>query len=315
MKKIAIVAVAIALIIVGAGAYAALTLGNSTKANLLPDNGGNNDNNIDNQTGNATKNTTLDIHFPVNLSADQAKIMLNVTYPGEHAESSFIYNWTQPYQFSISSSVVGSYEGRVLNKIFALKSGEIGAKCLIVQSSNRTVNWTLDELQGINHISGDLNTWTSNGSTGNDHPFTVIFNRTGDFELMFQSFDLDTGKALSVPYRTNFLKVPVVGTLGIKTLGPGSYVSDENGTRFGVLLNITNQWNIRYDVSAANLFISNGTANVTANLTAMAFEKQSLAVGQSTQFMAYFDITGPVNKLSLFYNDPISDQIITVPLG
>jgi hypothetical protein len=315
MKRTAIIALAVVLIVVSAGAYAALSWGNLIKANVPPNNDGDGDNDPGNGVGNTTKNTTVDVHFPVNLSADQAKIKLSVSYPGKSAGSSFVYNWTQPYEFNISSSVVGSYDGRVLTKMFAVKSGEIGAKCLIVISDNNRINWTLDELQGINHISGDLNGWTSNGSAGNDHTISVVFNRTGDFELIFQSFDLDSGKALSAPYRTNLLNVPVVGTLGIKALGPGSYVSDENGTYFTVLLNITNQWNIRYDVSAANLLISNGTANVTANLTAMSFEKQSLAAGQSTQFMAYFDITGDAKNLKLIYTDEASDQVIKVPLG
>jgi hypothetical protein len=184
-----------------------------------------------------------------------------------------------------------------------------------VISDNRTLSWAFAEQQGINHISGDLNNWTSNGTNSNVQPFTVMFNRTGDFDLIFQAFDLDTGKAISLPLKVGEFKVPVAGSLAFQMVGGGSYVTTPNGTYFEALLNVTNNWNIRYSVMASNLYISNGVRTVSANLSAMSFTSQSLTFGQSTQFMAYFSITGDVSHLKLEYRDTASGQVIPVPLS
>ncbi len=86
-------------------------------------------------------------------------------------------------------------------------------------------------------------------------------------------------------------------------------------TYYAILINVTNGWNIRYVVDASNLVLSNGTSEVRANLSAMSFGNQSLAAGQSTQFLAYFDITGDIDTFRLEYRGLNSAQVITVPLG
>jgi hypothetical protein len=303
--------------IIAAGAYIALTSnGGSNQALLPPIDDDGDDNNTSDSTPLPRGNDTLEVPFPVELPAGEASIALQLTYPGQGHEGSYNYAWSEPYDFRLVSSVLNGYHGRVLTKMFADRSGEIGTHCLIVTSGDGApVAWLLNEKDGVNIISGDLGNWTSDGAVGNDLAFTVSFNRTGDFNISIQSFDLDTGRPLSAPLTIGPLAVPVNGTLRVDALGAGSYQTDENGTYYTVLLNITNDWNVRYSVDAVSLVLSNGTAEVRANLSAMSFRNQSLAAGQSTQFMAYFDITGDIVDFRLEYRDVASGQTIAVPLG
>jgi hypothetical protein len=305
------------MMIIAAGAYIALTSnGGSNQAFLPPIDDGGDDNNTSDGTTLPLGNDTVLVPFPVEQPAGEASVALQLTYPGQGQGGDYNYTWSEPYGFRLVSSVLNGYQGRVLTKMFADKSGEIGTKCLIVTSGGSApIPWLLNEKDGVNIISGDLGNWTSDGVVGNDLAFTVVFNRTGDFNITFQSFDLDTGRVLSAPLTIGPLAVPVNGTLKIDALGAGSFRTEENGTYYTVLLNVTNGWNVRYSVDAGSLVLSNGTAEVRANLSAMSFQDQSLAAGQSTQFLAYFDITGDVADLRLEYRDETSGRVIAVPLG
>ena len=264
----------------------------------------------------APGNETLSVPFPVDLASEDARIALDLSYPGKGQERTYNYTWNRSYEFRLNSSVQNNFEGRVLTKVFANRSDQIGGHCLIITPDGGSpVPWWLNEQDGVNVINGDLGNWTSNGTGGESTAFTLLFNRTGDFNLTFQSFDLVTGEPLSAPLTVGPLLVPVAGSLSIDALGPGSYRTEGNGTYYTVLINVTNGWNIRYGVDAAYLVLSNGTTEVRANLSAMSFASQSLATGQTTQFMAYFDITGDIENLRLEYRDQDSGQVVDVPLG
>lgn len=319
VERTAILAVVVALVLVAAGAYVVLTSGIATDNSIsgpVDHDGASNGNDTDGQEVPAPGNNTVSVHFPVDLSPGDPKIALDLSYPGKGQEGTYNYSWNRSYELRLNSSVLSNFEGRVLTKVFANKSNQIGTHCLIITPNGGSpISWQLKDKNGINFISGDLGNWISNGTGGDSAAFTLLFNRTGDFNLTFQSFDLDTGEPLSAPLTVGPLRTPVAGSLSIDALGPGSYRTEGNGTYYTVLLNVTNGWNIRHGVDASCLVLSNGTAEVRANLSAMSFVNQSLATGQTTQFMAYFDITGDIDTFRLEYRGPDGGQAVDVPLG
>lgn len=307
MKKITILAVVCALVLVSAGAYVVMVDNSAPDraANLTDDPG-----NDGNETEEPSGNSSLDVRYPVNVTEEDAVITLSL-----QGLSGSTFEWSRAYALNLTSTVLGSYEGRVLTKVFAVRTDNIGEKCIIVTPSGASpLEWDLSQKDGRNVISGDLGNWTSTGTGGNISAFTLVFNRTGTFDLFFQAFDLDTGEALSVPLEVGPLDVPVEGSLTFETKGEGSFRTDENGTFYTVLLNVTNDWNTRYVVEGASLVLSDGSKEVGADLNAMSFENQSLAPGQSTQFMAYFKISGDPSDFKLEYRDQVSGMTIQIPL-
>ena len=84
-----------------------------------------------------------------------------------------------------------------------------------------------------------------------------------------------------------------------------------------MLINITNNWNIRHIVYASGLVVSVGDDDYHVNDSATFFDNQQLIpLGGTTQFQAYFDI--PQQDRSSFtmqYIDPVDGKIydVTVP--
>lgn len=318
MKKMTIAAIAVAAVLLVAGAYVIVSMSN----NGPNDKNNGTDGNDTNAQSDAvdSKNKTLAVYFPVQISSDDRKMALSMTYPGK-GESGYAYNWSEYYQFSLTASPASGYTGNVLIKMFAEKSGEIGADSLQVKNSQGSpITWAFEKKNNSeplqNEISGDIVSWKTNGTTS-ERSFSVMFKGTGNYTLVIQAFDLDTGKAISDPVKASPLYVPVTGHLTINALFRGEWYPTENGTYYRILMNTTNNWNVRYTIDPANFFLSNSTGApvqwVRANITATSFQAQSLAPGQTTQFFVYFDITGDRLNFTLKYEDP-STGTINIPL-
>jgi hypothetical protein len=314
MNKMTIAAIAVAAVLLVAGAYVVISMGNN------PNNGGNDGGNTNTQTDAVdSKNKTLAVSFPVTITSDNRKMALSMTYPGK-GESGYTYDWSQDYQFSLTASPASGYTGNVLIKMFDEKSGEIGQDSLKVKDfQGNQITWTFSKKNNSeplqNMLSGDIVSWKTNG-TESTRTFDVTFTATGNFTLIIQAFDLDTGKAISDPVKASPLYVPTGGHLTIGALFHGEWYQTENGTYYRVLVNATNNWNVRYYVDPARFYISNGsepTVWVKANTTTTTFQNQSLAPGQTTQFFVYFDISGNRLNYELKYEDLASGTIL-VPL-
>jgi hypothetical protein len=312
MNKMTIAAIAVAAVLLVAGAYVVMSMGNSNPddGNDVPDDGSNTQSDaVD------SKNKTLPVSFPVSITSDNRKMALSMTYPGK-GESSYAYDWSEYYQFSLNATPASGYTGNVLIKMFAEKSGEIGQDSLIVTDfKGDQVTWHFAKKNNSealqNMISGDIVSWKTNGSAS-VRPFDVMFKGTGNYTLVIQAFDLDTGKAISDPVRVSPMYVPIKGNLTIVAVIHGEWSTTVNGTYYRVLVNVTNDWNILYHVDPANFYLSNATDEVGANLTATSFTGQDLQPGQTTQFQVYFDIEGDRLTFSLRYDDPVSGDIPVV---
>lgn len=308
MNKMTIAAIAVAAVLLIAGAYVVMSMGN-TPGKDGTDGGDNNP-----QTDAVdSERKTLEVAFPIDITSNDRKMALSMTYPGK-GESGYTYNWSEPYQFGLTASPASGYTGNVLIKMFAEKSGEIGTSNLKVKDfQGKDVNWTFNTKNGAqalyNVISGDIVSWKTNGSTS-VRSFEVSFVGTGNYTLFIQAFDLDTGKAISDPVTASPLYVPVKGQLDINALFHGEKFVTANGTYYRILIKTVNEWNIRYSVDPARFSLNNGTGWTEANVTATSFQTQSLAPGQSTQFFVYFDLADDNLTLedrmgfSLKYEDP-----------
>jgi hypothetical protein len=319
MNKMTIAAIAVAAVLLVAGAYVVISMGNSNPddGNDVPDDGSNTQSDaVD------SKNKTLPVSFPVSITSDNRKMALSMTYPGK-GESSYAYNWSAYYQFSLNATPASGYTGNVLIKMFAERNPEIGTDALQVKGSNGSViSWTYankinsEPLQNV--ISGDVVSWKTNGSAS-VRPFDVMFKGTGNYTLVIQAFDLDTGKAISDPVRVSPMYVPIKGSLSFIAAIHGQFFTTSNGTYYRTLVNITNDWNIRYSVDVAYFSMNDSVEWVAANTSASSDRGQSLAPGQTTQFYVYFDISELEHSkdrpaFALRYNDPISGSIaITLP--
>ncbi|MDW5561740.1 MAG: hypothetical protein SA339_00820 [Methanomassiliicoccus sp.] len=314
MNKMTIAAVAVAAVLLVAGAYVVVSMGNGSDNQS----GKGGDNNTQTDAVDSA-NKTLAVSFPVEISADNRKMALSMDYPGK-GESGYSYNWSKNYQFNITASPASGYTGNVLIKMFAEKSGEIGTSNLVVKDfKGNQVQWSFATKNGAhtlyNEISGDIVSWKTNGTTSY-RTIDVMFNGTGNFTLFIQAFDLNTGKAISDAVSATPLYVPVTGHLVVKALNVGEWKTTVNGTYYVILMNITNNWNIRYDVDATYLVLSNSTTENAANTTAMVFRSQSLAPSQSTQFQAFFDFTNQDRtSFVLQYRDGNTGEVMSVPLG
>lgn len=315
MNKMTIAAIAVAAVLLVAGAYVVVSMGNS------PSSGGTGgDDDKDRRPDAVTSvNKTLAVSFPRDVAPDDRKMALTMAYPGK-GESGHEYNWSEYYQFGLTATPASGYTGNVLIKMFAEKSGEIGVTNLLVKDfEGRQVEWSFATKSGAqalyNVISGDLVSWRTDGSSS-ARSFDVLFNGTGNYSLFIQAFDLDSGKAISDPVSATPMYVPVTGHLTVKALTRGEWRNTTNGTYLVILMNITNDWNVRYDVNGTFLVLRNGTVERTANTSAGIFKEQSLAPRQSAQFNAWFDFT--VQDRSSFvlqYRDERSGEVYNVPLG
>jgi hypothetical protein len=306
MNKMTFAAIAVAAILLIAGAYVVMSIGKGPGAD------GDTDQQPDAVDSEAK---TLAVAFPVEIGSDDRKMALSMAYPGK-GESGYTYNWGEVYRFNLTAS---QYTGNVLIKMFAELTDprdEIDEKQLTVTDAfGKTVNWTANTRTGhnINHIviSGDIVAWKANGSAS-VRSFEVKPIATGNLSLTVQAFDLDSGKAISDPVTAN-MYIPVQGSLTFRALFHGEWNETANGTYYRILINVVNDWNIRYSVDPANFSLYNGTEWVPADTEATFFKGQSLAPEQSTQFFVYFNTTGERNDFSLRYDDPRSGTI-NIPL-
>jgi hypothetical protein len=338
MKKTVIAAIAVVIILLAAGAYVALSMNTPNVGG--DDDGSDNNDNDDNQNDNDNDNVTdtnnntqtlntidlgdrtMDITFPVSLGATEPKVDLAVSYPGQN-DDGYTYNRAQTYRFQITSDPATGYSGDVLIRMFAELTDpvdEIDPQNLIVtNATGRVLEWTTDTRIGeyTNHIvlSGDLGAFRTNGNATDNRTFDVTFNYVGNFTLTFQAFDLNTSATLSAPTETDPLYVPIKGSLMVSATS-GEWRTNANGTFFVVLVNITNNWNIRHTVYASDLYVSNQTIEVSANDTATSFDSQQLIpLGGTTQFLAWFDLSEQNRSgFVMQYRDSVSGQIIDVPL-
>ena len=113
---------------------------------------------------------------------------------------------------------------------------------------------------------------------------------------------------------TGPIEVPVVGGLEFKALGKGEWRTIDNATYYVLLLNVTNGWNIRYEVYSEYLFLSDGIDDITVSKEQTSFDRQSLAPGQNTQFLAFFPIEEGDGALELTYSEP-GKTPVSIPLG
>jgi len=316
MKKNMIIAIAVIAIVVVAGAAVALNMNSLFPSN---NNSNTNGNNTDTSSDAVTStNKTLDVDFWIDSVSDQ-KVSLDIDYPGK-GQSDYNYSWNTVYQFNITSSPINGYSGNVLFKMYVLKQEEIALNDLkVVTSAGKTVEFSNNYRSGIYSLhwvmNVDVGSYKSNGSANGIRTFTVQFQDTLNYTFVYQAFDLDTGKAISSPITIGPLNVPVTGSLAFKA-GTGQWDADTNGSFYAVLVNVTNNWNIRYTVDASLLYMYNGAEWVQANTTAMVFKTQSLADGQQTQFVAkFYNPVVPTTGFTLQYRDTGSGQIINIPLG
>lgn len=336
MNKTVIAAIAVVLILLTAGAYVALSMNtpnNNGNDDGNDDNNDNNDNNDNDNNTNPGNNTplntidlgdqTLNITFPKSLGSAQPKVTLAVSYPGQN-DADYTYNRAQSYRFQITSTPASGYSGDVLIRMFAELTDpidEIDPQNLIVtNATGRTLDWTSDTRVGqvVNHIviSGDLGAFRTNGNATDNRTFDVTLNYVGNFTLTFQAFDLNTNATLSAPTEVGPLYVPIKGALMVSVVST-EWRTNVNGTFFLVLVNVTNTWNIRHTVYANDLYLSNLTATVQVNDSATAFDSQQLTpLGGTTQFLAWFDITGDRQDFTLQYRDSVTGEVydVTIPV-
>ena len=241
---------------------------------------------------------------PVDLDPAQASMTLGLDFEGRGEGHEYL--WNEPYRFTLSIQADRGWHGTAVVKVFAERGGDIGPMCLIVRhgEDNSTVNWWLNEVQGTNIVSGDSLVWEADGAESRTEEHWVTFNRTGTFNMVFQVFDARTGEALSQAVGSGECMVPVAGELVFKALNRGEWRTVNNTTYFVVLLNVTNDWNVRHSVSSAYLVLSNNETSVGPSMNMTAFDEQSLATGQSTQFLVFFLIEGEPSEFELAYFEP-----------
>lgn len=332
MKKNMIAAVAVVIIILIAGVIVALSM--STPGTKGNDDGSNDDNtdNSNNTTDNTTSNTTtlsttdlgdqhLNITFPKDLASAQSKVAISVTYPGKDVEG---YNYTraQTYRFQVQSTPASGYSGDVLIRVFAELTDagdEIDPHNIaITNATGKAVSWTSDTRIGnyVNYVvlSGDLGAFRTNGNATDNRTFDVKLNYIGNFTLTFQAFDLNTSAALSAPTTAGPMYVPIKGSLSIQAKSLELF-QNETGEWYRVLINVTNNWNIRHTVYASGFVLNNTVDNFAVNDSATAFDSQQLIpLGGTSQFFVYFDATGNPADFTMKYVDPENSDTYVVGL-
>lgn len=261
--------------------------------------------------GNLTDPIVMVPH-PVDVMKGDEKLSLELSYPGQGSAGTE-YEWRKGYEFTLRTSGRG-WEGRAVIKVFAERTESIGDKCIMITygENGAMARWELHTVDGINHLGSDTVVWMSNGTDDRTDVFSVLFNRTGTFNVTFQAFDADTGKPLSAPVSAANLEVPAKGRLDIKALGT-EWRSVNNVTYFVVLLNVTNEWNVRHSVDAAYLVLSYDGIETGVSENVTTFTAQNLGPGQSAQFQAFFLIDEGA-AAELLYAEP-GRPPVDVPLG
>ncbi|MDW5561739.1 MAG: hypothetical protein SA339_00815 [Methanomassiliicoccus sp.] len=337
MKKTVIAAIAVVIVLLVAGAFVVLSMntpsssgkddGKDDDNNNNNNNNNNNTNNNTNPTNNTTPNTidlgarTLNITFPASLGSAEPKVSLAVTYPGKGV-ADYTYNRSQSYHFQIASTPANGYSGDVLIRMFAELTDPVDEidpqNLMVTNETGRVLDWTTATRVGqyTNYIviSGDLGAFRTNGNATDVRTFDVTLNYIGNFTLTFQAFDLNNNATLSEPTVAGPMYVPIKGSLSIHANSIEQY-SNGTGEWYRVLINVTNNWNIRYTVYASGFVINNTVDEFAVNDTATAFNSQQLTpLGGTTQFLAYFDATGDRANFTMTYTDPVSGEVINVPL-
>lgn len=300
-RPIALIALAMAIVLVGAGTWVLLP----GKGADLPPGGDQPGGDGPGGDGPAGTNDTYiaPVFHPVDIEPSEAKLSVALSFPGQ-GEAGTEYLVGEAYDFVIRTTGDG-WKGRAVLKVFAERTPEIGHKCLILTYSENVTQMALNlsQTHGSNHLSGNAVVWAANGTDDRTDRLSVVFNRTGAFELTFQVFDAATGAPLSVPTRSGTLEVPEQGELVFRALNRGEWRTVDNTTYLAILLNVTNGWNVRYTVDAAYLVLYHGDEAIAVSSNVTAFDAQSLAPGQSTQFLAFF-LVDDRNDLELEYAEP-----------
>jgi hypothetical protein len=302
----AIIAIVLAAALVGGGMWA---LSHGKGEDLPHDDEPGTD--LPDVPGNLT-DPIFSVPHPVDIKAGEEKLSLELSYPGQ-GYAGTEYAWNEEYEFVLRTSGSG-WDGRAVIKVFAERAESIGAKCIVITyGENGTVaSWMLKTVHGNNHLSADTVVWLSNGTDDRTDRFSVLFNRTGTFNVTFQAFDADSGEPLSAPVSAADMEVPAAGELNIRALG-GEWREVENTTYFVVLLNVTNEWNVRHSIDAAYLTLSSDGAETRVSENVTSFTTQELAPGQSAQFQAFFLIEEGAGDIELIYAEPERTPV-NVPL-
>jgi hypothetical protein len=291
----ALLAVAVAAVLIGAGIWVMLP----GKGEDLPPNDDDGPD-VPDVPGNLT-DPIAKVPHAVEIDEKDVKLRLQLDYPGKGTGTE--YAWNEAYEFVLSTSGSG-WDGRAVIKVFAERAESIGAKCLIMTYGDGIrATWDDHVVHGAIHLSADAVVWISNGTDDRTDRFSVLFNRTGTFGLTFQAFDADTGDPLSAPVSTGQMVVPEAGSMDIRALSGVEEVI-ENDTFYVVIINATNGWNVRHSMDAAYLVLSSDKGEALVDVDRTTFTAQLLEPGQSTQFLAYFPMEDIGGDLELIYAEP-----------
>lgn len=305
-RTYALLAVAVAAVLIGAGVWAMFP----GKGEDVPkDDDSPNAPDVPDVPGNLT-DPIAKVPHAAEIDEKDVKLHLNLDYPGKG--TAMQYAWNQGYEFVLNTSGSG-WEGRAVIKVFAEREESIGAKCLIVTYGDGVrATWDDHVVHGVIHLSSDSVVWISNGTDDRTDRYNVLFNRTGTFNLTFQAFDADSGDPLSAPVSTGPMVVPATGNMDIRVLsGPDAI---ENDTYYVVLINATNGWNVRHSMDASYLVLSSEEGESLVDEERTTFTVQLLEPGQSTQFLVYFPMEGLGDELELIYAEPGQPPVV-LPLG
>ncbi|WP_147654249.1 hypothetical protein [Methanomassiliicoccus luminyensis] len=298
-RRRALWAILAAAVIIIAAAIAALALNNQDWLN-----GGGSEGEI--------TETPLAVNSPVAMNQSAANVSLSAAYPGQGQLGSYTFVRGESSAFQVVSTPVNGYQGPVLTKVFVQREpGGINQEGIEHNfGNNNSVHWTFNYINGTHYGASDIGpVWQSDGSSTHRDDVNLIFNRTGTYNVTFQSFNPETGKALSQPLSISPINVPENGTLTVKTIGNGT----REGAYYAVQTNITNDWNLRRDVNASGLVVYSKTAAAVPDPEMTSFKSQSLDIGQSTQFTAYYKIADDPTLME--YRDQKSGQVIQVPFN
>lgn len=297
-------AILVAAVVIMAVAIAALALNNNQ--DWVP--GGDDD---DDEGGGITE-TPLAVDNPSVVSQTAANVSLAAAYPGQGQLGGFAFERGQSNAFQVVSTPINGYEGPVLTKVFIQREpGGINQEGIQHNfGNNDSVNWAFSFVNGTHWGASDIGpVWQSDGAGTHREDVNLVFNRTGTYNVTFQSFNPETGRALSQPLSISPINVPETGTLRVTTIGN----AERQGEYYAVQTNITNDWNNRRDVNASDLRVYSKTAAVAPDPERTTFKAQSLDIGQSTQFTAYYKIADDPTLME--YRDNKSGQVIQVPFN
>jgi len=108
------------------------------------------------------------------------------------------------------------------------------------------------------------------------------------------------------------LNVPLAGGFEVKAIADGEWRTVNGERLYAVETNITNNWNQSMEVNASYLQAFTKTQAVGVEPNATTFKAQSLDIGQSTQFTAYYKVSDAPTVFQ--YHDPVTGQTVQVPI-